>query len=199
MVAGVGSDRPDSPSNRFRRRAVDENGSVGSRDALVVSNPFTSGADAPRSDCRRFAWMDGLLSLLGQPMLLLIVGAAVSGWLIPEVTRRWQDQRKAAEIKSDLVEIKSDLVERVTRAVTKSSPQHSSWKLARSRRLKRSLTRTTEHGSSRRSTSMSSCSLPRSRSSPAVPTCLPWSARAGPASKAAPRSRPVAAAVVAVH
>ncbi len=49
--------------------------------------------------------------VLGHPLVILIAGAFLTGWLIPRITRRWQDQRKA-------LEIKADQIERVTSAVT---------------------------------------------------------------------------------
>ncbi len=54
--------------------------------------------------------LDPFLSFLNQPLTLLVVGAAVSGWLLPRLARGWQDQRTG-------LEIKASLVERVTRAV----------------------------------------------------------------------------------
>lgn len=49
--------------------------------------------------------------VLGHPLFLLVTGALLSGWLGPRLTQRWQDQRKA-------LEIKADLVERVAQSVT---------------------------------------------------------------------------------
>jgi len=53
----------------------------------------------------------GMGKALGHPLVLLVVGAVLSGLLVPQLTQRWQDQRKA-------LEIKAELVERVTRAVS---------------------------------------------------------------------------------
>jgi hypothetical protein len=47
---------------------------------------------------------------LSHPLVVLTVGAALTGLLIPQLTQRWQDQRKA-------LEIKAELIERVSRAV----------------------------------------------------------------------------------
>lgn len=55
--------------------------------------------------------MDGVRETVGHPLFLLLVGAVVSGALVPRLTQHWQDQRKMREIKTDLVE-------RVTLAVT---------------------------------------------------------------------------------
>jgi len=49
--------------------------------------------------------------VLSHPLALLVVGAVLSGLLVPQLTQRWQDQRKA-------LEIKAELVERVSRAVS---------------------------------------------------------------------------------
>lgn len=42
--------------------------------------------------------------LLSHPLVVLAAGAVLTGLLIPLITRRWQDQRKALEIKTDLIE-----------------------------------------------------------------------------------------------
>lgn len=52
-----------------------------------------------------------MLDVLGHPLLLLAVGSALSGWLLPRIAQQWQDQRKG-------LEIRTQLVERVVRAVT---------------------------------------------------------------------------------
>lgn len=53
----------------------------------------------------------GLAELLKHPLVLLLVGAALSGWLIPHLLRRIE-QRRAT------VKLKADLVERISRAVS---------------------------------------------------------------------------------
>jgi hypothetical protein len=40
---------------------------------------------------------------LSNPLLLLIIGAVISGILIPYFTRQWQDHQKDLELKTDLV------------------------------------------------------------------------------------------------
>lgn len=40
---------------------------------------------------------------LSHPLLLLIVGAIISSYLIPALTRRWQDHQKELELKTTLV------------------------------------------------------------------------------------------------
>ncbi len=54
--------------------------------------------------------MDILSRVLEHPLTLLLLGAALSGLLVPWVARGWQDQRKAFEVKAALAE-------RLTRAV----------------------------------------------------------------------------------
>lgn len=44
-----------------------------------------------------------LSKLLSHPLLLLVVGALISKYLIPSLTRRWQDHQKKLELKSDLL------------------------------------------------------------------------------------------------
>lgn len=44
-----------------------------------------------------------MLSLLGHPLTILLLGAAISGVLVPWLTRRWQNHQKSLEIKTDLV------------------------------------------------------------------------------------------------
>lgn len=50
--------------------------------------------------------------VLGHPLVILLAGGALSGWLVPLIARRWQDRRKA-------LELKVDLIERLAAAVTK--------------------------------------------------------------------------------
>ena len=55
--------------------------------------------------------MSEIAELAGHPLVLLVAGAVLSGWLVPRVTRRWQDRRAA-------LDVKVQLVERVSAAVT---------------------------------------------------------------------------------
>src|SRR5205085_3830762 len=43
-------------------------------------------------------------TVLAHPLLLLIVGAAVSSYLVPSLTRSWQDHQKELEVKVSLVD-----------------------------------------------------------------------------------------------
>lgn len=52
---------------------------------------------------------------LGHPLLILVTGALLSGWVIPRVTRGWHTQQKALEIKTDLVtELSKSIMEMIT-------------------------------------------------------------------------------------
>lgn len=44
-----------------------------------------------------------MVELLKHPLTILLVGALISGLLLPEFTRRWQNHQKALEIKTELV------------------------------------------------------------------------------------------------
>ena len=44
-----------------------------------------------------------MVELLKHPLIVLLVGALISGLLIPAFTRRWQSHQKALEIKTELV------------------------------------------------------------------------------------------------
>jgi hypothetical protein len=43
-----------------------------------------------------------LKSALSNPMVLLIVGAIISSFIIPYYTRQWQDHQKELELKTNL-------------------------------------------------------------------------------------------------
>jgi hypothetical protein len=55
--------------------------------------------------------------ILTHPIVLLALGGLVSGWLVPRITQRWQDQRKALEVKADLVERVAQAVAAIYTAV----------------------------------------------------------------------------------
>src|SRR5262245_22494393 len=44
------------------------------------------------------------------PLLAVLLTAALSGYVVPRITRRWQDHQKELEIKTSLVEAISDEV-----------------------------------------------------------------------------------------
>jgi hypothetical protein len=51
--------------------------------------------------------------ILSHPFLLLVIGAAITSYVIPLLTRRWQDHQKELELKVDLVSQISESVHRV--------------------------------------------------------------------------------------
>src|SRR5262245_57180663 len=61
---------------------------------------------------------------LQHPLLLLLVGALISSWIIPSFTRQWQDHQKELELKSDLVGKIGDAVANmvIKAQVKKASP-----------------------------------------------------------------------------
>jgi hypothetical protein len=54
---------------------------------------------------------------LANPLLVTVVAALLGSWLLPQVTRKWQDHQKALEIKTGLV---SEMSESVSNAVATS-------------------------------------------------------------------------------
>jgi hypothetical protein len=62
-------------------------------------------------------WSAHLPGLLVHPLLLLIVGALLSSWLIPSITQRWQNHQKELEIKTNLASQISESVTGITMAV----------------------------------------------------------------------------------
>jgi hypothetical protein len=54
------------------------------------------------------------MELLRHPLLILLIGAALSGWLIPTITRRWQDRQKEFELKNGLI---TEIIESITEIV----------------------------------------------------------------------------------
>lgn len=58
-----------------------------------------------------------LLQRIPTPIIVTVVGALLTAWLIPAVTRQWQDQQKARELKATLV---SRISRDTTEALVKS-------------------------------------------------------------------------------
>lgn len=54
---------------------------------------------------------------LSHPLLLLLVGAVISSFLIPDITRRWQDHQKELELKTALV---SQITDATTSTLTEA-------------------------------------------------------------------------------
>lgn len=52
--------------------------------------------------------------ILAHPLLILVTGALLSGWVIPRVTRSWHTHQKALEIKTELVsELSKSIMEMI--------------------------------------------------------------------------------------
>jgi hypothetical protein len=78
-------------------------------------------AEATTTDATRRSPLSAILHRLPTPILVTVIGALLSAWVIPAVTRQWQDQQKARELKAALVErigrnttealVKSDFVD----------------------------------------------------------------------------------------
>lgn len=57
------------------------------------------------------------LGALDHPLIVLLVGAVVTGLLVPAVTRRWQDRQKELELKTGLVSELSESIMEIVMAV----------------------------------------------------------------------------------
>jgi hypothetical protein len=55
-------------------------------------------------------------SYLSNPLLLLVVGAAISGLLVPYITSQWQNHEKELELKTTLVARLSEAVSKILTA-----------------------------------------------------------------------------------
>jgi hypothetical protein len=74
----------------------------------------------------RLGWLRGDLrsyakDCVRHPVVLLVLGALVTSYLIPSFTRRWQDHQKALEVRSDLA---SQIAASATSAVIRSDAIH---------------------------------------------------------------------------
>jgi hypothetical protein len=56
-------------------------------------------------------------ALLAHPLVVLLVGAALTGILVPALTRRWQDRQKELDIKASLVSELSEAIMSIVMAV----------------------------------------------------------------------------------
>lgn len=61
--------------------------------------------------------MPTIIEFVSNPMLILIVGALVTGLLVPYITNQWQNHQKELELKTDLVAEISDVVTRMILAI----------------------------------------------------------------------------------
>ena len=73
------------------------------------------GAPAPTERRRAHA----LARLLAHPLVVLSIGAVLSGLIVPTLTRRWQDHAQQLQIKTDLV---TTMSEATTRALVGLAP-----------------------------------------------------------------------------
>jgi hypothetical protein len=72
--------------------------------ATAAETPAAGGGRKPIADHARRLW-----AIVPTPVIVTIVGALLSAWFIPAITRQWQDQQKARELKASLVtQINSD-------------------------------------------------------------------------------------------
>lgn len=86
-----------------------------------------------------------IAEILAHPLLLLLVGAAITNYLLPRLTRRWQDRQKEIELKTAFVGEIADAVLKMITAVqyaelgaaSQSQPDydaaHRSWEMERAR------------------------------------------------------------------
>jgi len=58
-----------------------------------------------------------MTSVLAHPLIVLLVGAALTGILVPAFTRRWQNRQKELEIKAALVSDLSEAIMSIVMAV----------------------------------------------------------------------------------
>jgi hypothetical protein len=61
--------------------------------------------------------VDSLYAISTNPLVLLFVGAGMSGILVPYFTRRWQDRQEELKLKRDLILELSNAVTKILRAV----------------------------------------------------------------------------------
>jgi hypothetical protein len=66
-----------------------------------MKTPAAADAKVPQEGPR--SWLSLLLHRLPTPIVVTVIGALLSAWVIPAVTRQWQDQQKARELKASLV------------------------------------------------------------------------------------------------
>jgi hypothetical protein len=79
---------------------------------MAATQATGSGGEAP-ARARRL--LPGLERWLANPLVVTVAAALLVNWVIPSVTRKWQDHQKALEIKTGLV---GDMSESVASAVS---------------------------------------------------------------------------------
>jgi hypothetical protein len=82
--------------------------------SIVADEDGADGAEEPES---RSSWSREIGQWLANPLLVTVVAVLLGSWLIPQVTRKWQDHQKALEIKTGLV---GQMSESVSGAVASS-------------------------------------------------------------------------------
>jgi hypothetical protein len=78
------------------------------------SNPVRRRAATNQQAPSRSSWSSHLATWLANPLLVTVVAALLGSWLLPQITRKWQDHQKALEIQTGLV---SEMSETVSSAV----------------------------------------------------------------------------------
>lgn len=63
----------------------------------------TESAPPDRADTERKSRADVLHEWLGHPLLLLLIGAVVTGLLVPAITHRWQTQQMGQDLKTKVI------------------------------------------------------------------------------------------------
>jgi hypothetical protein len=90
---------------------------LASRTAAQEVTIATGHVTGARPVAGKRSWYRPLNEWLANPLLVTVVAALLGGWLIPQITREWQNHEKALEIKTGLV---SQMSESVSRAVMTS-------------------------------------------------------------------------------
>ncbi|MHB1355681.1 MAG: hypothetical protein ACYCZF_06860 [Anaerolineae bacterium] len=77
------------------------------------------GADAPtaRVGSGRASITGALLEVLKHPLVLLVVGALLSSYLIPSWTNQWQDRQAELEVKITLVNLIDETITQIVMSV----------------------------------------------------------------------------------
>jgi hypothetical protein len=60
-------------------------------------------SSSPREPGQGSSAVKGISAWLGSPLLVVIVGAFLTNWLLPDLTRSWQDHQRELDFKTNLV------------------------------------------------------------------------------------------------
>jgi hypothetical protein len=74
----------------------------------TAAQPFPPLVAGNERTARKTPNLTRLRQILAHPLVLLIVGAWISGLMIPRITQGWQDRQKALEIRTELVSAMSE-------------------------------------------------------------------------------------------